>query len=123
MYNVFSDKERLVNILTAPLGDYAPRCRCLMVDYKDEHGADFHQKMLALHPNSATDGSLVQSIKECFPRLTAIAEQLPGGKWRALHIFREVLTKHTSSTRTAATYPGRVKQRRQKAAENDKRKG
>ena len=84
MDNVFSDLEQMVDALTGSLGDYAPRCRHLIVDYKDKAGTDFHQEVLVLHPNGATDESLVQSIKEQLPGLTAIAELLPDGKWSAL---------------------------------------
>ena len=86
MDNIFSDVERVVDALTGPLGDYAPRRRHLMVDYKDKEGIDLHQEVLVLHPNGATDESLVQSIKEQLPGLTAIAELLPGDKWSALYI-------------------------------------
>ena len=86
MDDVFSDMERVVDALTGPLGDYAPRRRHLMVDYKDKDGTDFHQEVLVLHPNGATDESLVQSIKEQLPGLTAIAELLPDDKWSALYI-------------------------------------
>lgn len=86
MDNVFSDLEQVVEALSGPLGDYAPHRRHLMVDYKDEAGMDFHQELLVLHPNGATDKSLMQSIKEQLPGLTAIADLLPDGKWSALYI-------------------------------------
>ena len=70
MDNVFSDLEQMVEALTGPLGDYAPRRRHLMVDYKNKAGTDFHQEVLVFHPNGATDESLVQSIKEQLPGLT-----------------------------------------------------
>lgn len=86
MDNVFSDLEQVVEALTGPLGDYAPLRRHLTVDYKDKTGMDFHQEVLVLHPNGATNESLVQSIKEQLPGLTAIAELLHDGKWSALYI-------------------------------------
>lgn len=95
MDNIFSDVERVVDALTGPLGDYAPR-RPLMVDYKDKNGIDLHQEVLVLHPNGATDESLVQSIKEQLPGLTAIAELLPGDKWSALYIAPGYLEEYAA---------------------------
>lgn len=96
MDNIFSDVERVVDALTGPLGDYAPRRRHLMVDYKDKEGIDLHQEVLVLHPNGATDESLVQSIKEQLPGLTAIAELLPGDKWSALYIAPGYLEEYAA---------------------------
>jgi len=96
MDDVFSDMERVVDALTGPLGDYAPRRRHLMVDYKDKDGTDFHQEVLVLHPNGATDESLVQSIKEQLPGLTAIAELLPDDKWSALYIAPGYLEEYAA---------------------------
>ena len=96
MDNVFSDLEQMVDALTEPFSDYAPRRLRLMVDYKDETGMDFHQEVLALHPNGATDESLVQSIKEKLPGLTAIAELLPGDKWSALYIAPGYLEEYAA---------------------------
>lgn len=96
MDNIFSDVERVVDALTGPLGDYAPRRRHLMVDYKGKEGIDLHQEVLVLHPNGATDESLVQSIKEQLPGLTAIAELLPGDKWSALYIAPGYLEEYAA---------------------------
>ena len=94
MDDIFSDMERVVDALTGPLGDYAPRRRHLMVNYKD--GTDFHQEILVLHPNGATDESLVQSIKKQLPGLTAIAELSPDGKWSALYIAPGYLEEYAA---------------------------
>lgn len=96
MDNIFSDMAQMMDALTEPFGDYAPRRRHLMVDYKDEAGMDFHQEVLVLHPNGATDESLVQSIKEQLPGLTAIAELLPGDKWSALYIAPGYLEEYAA---------------------------
>lgn len=96
MDNIFLDVERVVDALTDPLGDYAPRLRHLTVDYKDRDGIDLHQEVLVLHPNGATDESLVQSIQEQVPGLTAIAELLPGDKWSALYIAPGYLEEYAA---------------------------
>ena len=96
MDNVFSDLEQMAEALTGPLGDYAPRRRHLMVDYKNKAGTDFHQEVLVIHPNGAADESLVQSIKEQLPGLTAIAELLSDGKWSALYIAPGYLEEYAA---------------------------
>ena len=96
MDNIFSDVERVADALTGPLGDYAPRRRHLVVDYKGEGGMDYNQEVLVLHPNGATDESLVQSIKEQLPGLTAIAELLHDGKWSALYIAPGYLEEYAA---------------------------
>lgn len=94
MNNIFSGMERVADALTGPLGDCVPRCRHLMVDYKD--GIDLHQEVLVLHPNGATDESLVKSIKEQLPGLAAIAELLPDDKWSALYIAPGYLEEYAA---------------------------
>lgn len=96
MDNIFSDMAQMMDALTEPFGDYAPRRRHLMVDYKDEAGMDFHQEVLVLHPNGATDESLVQSIKEQLPGLTAIAELFLDGRWSALYIAPGYLEEYAA---------------------------
>ena len=96
MDNIFSDMAQMMDALTEPFGDYAPRRRHLMVDYKDKEGQDYHQEVLVLHPNGATDKSLVQSIKEQLPGLTAIAELSPAGKWSALYIAPGYLEEYAA---------------------------
>ena len=96
MNNIFSDIERVTAVLCEPLGDYAPRRRHLMVDYKDEEGRDYHQELMTWHSPSATNESLVESIKEQLPGLTAIAELFPDGKWSALYIAPGYLEEYAA---------------------------
>ena len=96
MDNIFSDIERVTVVLCEPLGDYAPRRRHLMVDYKDEEGRDYHQELMTWHSPSATDESLVQSIKEQLSGLTAIAELFLDGRWSALYIAPGYLEEYAA---------------------------
>ena len=40
MDNIFSDMAQMMDALTEPFGDYAPRLRHLLADYKDKEGQD-----------------------------------------------------------------------------------
>ena len=46
MDDIFTDFRRVMDELTAPLGDYASVARLLLVDYKDGGGRDYHQDLL-----------------------------------------------------------------------------
>ena len=96
MDNIFSDMAQMMDALTEPFGDYALCRRHLMVDYKDKEGQDYHQELMTWHSPSATDESLVQSIKEQLPGLTAIAELFPAGKWSALYIAPGYLEEYAA---------------------------
>lgn len=90
MNNIFSEMERVVDALTGPLGEYAPRCRHLMVDYKDKTGRDLHQEILTLHHPAGTDEALVESVKveaaQKGCRLIALAECVEDGVWKVLYL-------------------------------------
>ena len=64
MDDIFSDVEWAMAALGEPLGNYAPRCRRLVADYKDSAGKDLHQDLVTWHDRRATDEALVQSIRE-----------------------------------------------------------
>ena len=51
-------------ILTAPMGDYAPRLRLISVDYKDRNGTDCRQDSAALQNPKTTDEQLVELVRE-----------------------------------------------------------
>ena len=61
MDNIFSDMAQMMDALTEPFGDYAPRRRHLLADYKDKEGQDYHQELMTWH--NATDKALVESVK------------------------------------------------------------
>lgn len=96
MDNLLFDMAQMMDRLTEPFGDYTPRCRHLMVDYKDEKGRDYHRELMTWHSPSATDESLVQSIKEQLSGLTAIAELFLDGRWSALYIAPGYLEEYAA---------------------------
>lgn len=90
MDNILNDAIRAMDTLCKPMGEYAPRARRLVADYKDKDGADLHQELVTWHDRQATDEALVQSIRDALAghgcRLTALAERLEDGTVRALYL-------------------------------------
>ncbi|NCE65330.1 hypothetical protein D1159_12265 [Pseudoflavonifractor sp. 524-17] len=90
MDDIFSDAERAMAALCEPLGDYAPRRRRRIADYKDSAGRDLHQDLVTWHDRQAADEALVRSIREALAgngcRLTALAECMEDGTGRALYL-------------------------------------
>lgn len=90
MDNILNDAIRAMDTLCKPLGEYAPRARRLIADYKDRDGADLHQELVTWHDRRATDEALVQSVRDALTghgcRLTALAECLEDGTMRALYL-------------------------------------
>lgn len=88
MDNIFSDMAQMMDALTEPLGDYAPRRRHLLADYKDKEGRNYHQELMTWH--NATDKALVESVKAEVARmgftLSALLEYQDGSKVAALYI-------------------------------------
>lgn len=78
MSGFFEDMDRVMDLLLTPLGDLAPRCRKLMVDYKAPDGQDWHQELVTLHHPGAGDAALVESIRDSLAergcQLTALGE-------------------------------------------------
>lgn len=50
--------------MAAPLGDCAPRCRLLSVDYKNKRGTDCAQDIAVGQNPDMTDGQLVELVRE-----------------------------------------------------------
>lgn len=90
MNNILNDAVRAMDALCKPLGEYAPRARRLIADYKDKDGTDLHQELVAWHDQRAADETLVQSIRDALAgsgcRLTALAEYMEDGTGRALYL-------------------------------------
>ena len=90
MDNIFSDMAQMMDALTGPFGDYAPRRRHLLADYKDKEGRDYHQELMTWHSPNTTDKALVESVKAEVARmgftLSALLEYQDGGKVTALYI-------------------------------------
>lgn len=90
MDDMFSEVERMMAALCEPLGDYAPRRRRLIADYKDSTGRDLHQDLVTWHDRRATDSALVQSIREALAgngcKLTALAEYMEDGRGSVLYM-------------------------------------
>ena len=78
-----SDFDILMNCLLEPLGDYAPKRRYLLLDYKDSSGADIHHAALQYVPRGVTDRDLVRLFREDLARqgyrLSSICEPLEDG--------------------------------------------
>ena len=85
-----SDAERMLNSLFAPLGDYAPQKRQLIVDYKDSSGADFNNEHLSWHNRETPDESLVEAVRVDLNqkgyKLTAISELCENGRNKVLYL-------------------------------------
>ena len=79
MDSIFSDIAQMMNVLTKPLGDAAPRRRHLIADYKDAGGRDYHRELMSWHSPGAADEALVGSVRAELVRrgykLTALAER------------------------------------------------
>ena len=88
MDNIFSDMVQMMDALTKPFGDYAPRRRHLLADYKDKEGRDFHQELMTW--SNSTDTALVEAVKADMARsgfaLSALMEYQDGGSVAALYI-------------------------------------
>lgn len=41
-----------------------PRCRPLLIDYKDSEGKDYHQNVVAYQPQYMTDAAMVEELKK-----------------------------------------------------------
>ena len=78
-----SDFDKLMNCLLEPLGDYAPKRRYLLLDYKDPSGKDFHHEALQYVPRGVADRDLVRLFREDLARqgyrLSSICEPLEDG--------------------------------------------
>lgn len=62
MDNLLFDMAQMMDRLTEPFGDYAPRRRHLLADYKDKEGRDYHRELMTWHSPGATDKALVESV-------------------------------------------------------------
>lgn len=80
---LLDDMARVMELLTAPMGAYAPRLRRLVVDYKDGSGADYNHDLLLLCPPEGTDKKLVEDIRDSLSgqgfTLTSLAEMAGDG--------------------------------------------
>lgn len=88
MDDTFSNMAQMMDALTEPFGDYAPRRRHLLADYKDKEGRDFHQELMTW--SNSTDKALVGTVKADMARhgfkLSALAEYQDGGSVSSLYI-------------------------------------
>ena len=100
MDNIFSDMDQMMDALTEPLGDAAPRRRHLMADYKDAGGRDYHRELMSWHSPGAADEALVGSVRAELAgrgyKLTALAERTAGGTWRVLYLAPGCLEEYAA---------------------------
>ena len=98
MSDTMNDAARAMNLLCKPLGDYAPRVRRLIADYKDKDGVDLHQDLVVCHYRGVTDASLVESVRENLAAggytLTSLGELLEDSSARALYLGRGYLEEY-----------------------------
>mgnify|MGYP007105065436 FL=1 len=79
--------------MAAPLGDCAPRCRLLSVDYKNKRGTDCAQDIAVGQNPDMTDGQLVELVREQYKNqgltvsaITEVTETASGIVPRSLYI-------------------------------------
>lgn len=81
---------QVFKMMVAPLGGYAPRCRLLSVDYKNQDGVDCSQDIAVGQAPGMTDERLVKLIQEQYAGMgftvSAIIEVIEEGTPRALYI-------------------------------------
>ena len=79
----------MLDTLSAVMGDYAPRKRRLLLDFKDDHGQDRNMDAIVWHNPKTTDETVVRMLKEqlCSDggRLSAISEVLEDGTGYCLY--------------------------------------
>lgn len=90
MNDILNDAARVMDLFCKPMGEYAPRVRRLVADYKDKDGVDLHQELVTMHDPKTTDDPLVDSVRESLEGrgciLTALAEVLEDGSGKALYL-------------------------------------
>ena len=50
--------------LMSPLGDYAPKKRILVVDFKGPNGLDYNQSFIAWQPRGMDNDALIRSVRQ-----------------------------------------------------------
>lgn len=100
MDSIFPDMAHMMDALTEPLGDAAPRRRHLMADYKDAEGRDYHRELMSWHSPGAADEALVGSVRAELAgrgyKLTALAERAASGTWRVLYLVPGYLEEYAA---------------------------
>ncbi len=90
MDDTFFRTEIMVDSLGQALGDYAPKKRRLIADYKDRRGEDFNRSLTVWQSRGAPDQALVESVRDDLARqgytLTALAELMEDGITRVLYL-------------------------------------
>ena len=64
MNNTMNAAEVMLDTLSAVMGDYAPRKRRLLLDFKDDHGQDRNMDAIVWHNPKTTDETVVRMLKE-----------------------------------------------------------
>lgn len=89
MNNNVTAADVVFDALSAVLGDYAPRKRHLLLDYKDGHGQDRNMNVLTYHNPKATDEAVVKTLQKQLHsegcRLSAVSEVLEDGTGHCLY--------------------------------------
>ena len=83
MNNNMNAVEVMFGTLSAVMGDYAPRMRRLLLDFKDGHGQDRNMDTIVWHNPKTTDETVVKALQMQISsdggRLSAVSEVLEDG--------------------------------------------
>lgn len=89
MNNTMSAAEVMFDTLSAVMGDYAPRKRRLLLDFKDDHGHDRNMDAIVWHNPKTTDETVVKALQKQMRseggRLSAVSEVLEDGTGYCLY--------------------------------------
>lgn len=89
MNNTMSAAEVMFDTISAVMGDYAPRKRRLLLDFKDDHGQDRNMDAIVWHNPKTTDETVVKALQKQMRseggRLSAVSEVLEDGTGYCLY--------------------------------------
>lgn len=102
MNNTINAAEAVFDTLLEVFGEYAPRKRRLLLDFKDDHGQDRNMDTIVWHNPKSTDEAVVRKLQEQISsdggRLSAVCEVLEDGTGYCLYcapcFLEETMMEH-----------------------------
>ena len=89
MSSTINAAEQFMDMICAPLGDYAPKKRRIGIDFKGPQGEDRHLYTFVYCDRRMTDKMVVQAIRDQLisesSKLSAICEVMDDGAGRCLY--------------------------------------